>query len=195
MPSGSLASVLAPGHARARLPDLGRLPLAPTSVTGDVEPGLWESGRGPSLVRRAKREYERALADTDPSLQNTLLTVASVANDDDSSKAPFAWTFHVNGLCEIVVRFPHAFPFEAPYYYVKTFGGVQTDIKEFLVFVANQAGGDVKEYVHAIVGTDLNPLAWWNPSKFVVDHVKRLVNDPKLAALLAQASTTYVHRD
>tara|TARA_B100000963_G_C22625471_1_gene672097 strand:- start:12 stop:560 length:549 start_codon:yes stop_codon:yes gene_type:complete len=181
----------------AHLPDLGRLPLAPTGVIGDVEPGIWEFDgvHGPSMVKRMKKEYEFAQADTDPGLQNTLLTIAAVANDDDMNLARFAWTFHVNGLYDIVVRFPHDFPFKAPYYYIKTFGDVRTDLKEFLLFVGNKAGEDAREYVLSIAGTDLVSRDWWNPSKHVVDYVKRIVNDPRLAPLLEQASMTYVHRD
>ena len=178
----------------AHLPDLGRLPLTPTGVVGDIEPGIWEFDHGPTLVKRMKMEYEWAQLDRDPGLQNTLLTIAGVANDDDYSLARIQWTFHINGLYDIVVRFPYNFPFKAPYYYIKTFGDVQTDLKEFLIFAARQAGGEVQEYVNTIDATDLNPTTFWSPAKRVVDHVKRLVNDPLLSPLLEQASMTHVHR-
>jgi hypothetical protein len=180
----------------AHLPNLGRLPLGPTGVVGDIEPGIWEFDYGPALVKRMKKEYEWAQADTDPGLQNTLLTIAHARDPLDPYEwARIAWTFHVNGMYDIVVRLPGDFPFKAPYYFIKTFGDVRTDLKEYLIFAARQAGGEVQEYVSTIDATDLVPHDWWNPSKRIIDHVKRLVNDPRLAPLLEQASMTYVHRD
>lgn len=178
----------------ARLPDLGRLPLQPTGVIGDETTDVdWEYRAN---LTRFKNEYAQALDDPDEALQTTLLTWAHAYNDDDPNLLRFAWTFFVDGgLYEIVVRFPQDYPFSAPYYYIKTFGEVPVGIKEYLHYVARLKGGDTLAYVDSIFATDLNSTHNWTPRTPIIDYVKRIIKDPILAPLLAEASETHVDRD
>ena len=180
----------------ARLPDLGRLPLAPTGVMGDEEPDLsWTKDENKSTMRRLRKEYKDALLDFDNGLQDTLLTVTPYL-DGESDMVPLEWTFYVaNGLYEIVVRFPREYPFHAPYYYVKTFGGVLVELKRYVTFVARKEGGRVQDYVYDIGPTELNYAHNWSPALHAIRYVKRVVNDPLLKPLMEQASETHVDFD
>ena len=178
------------------LPDLGRLPLQPTGVFGDADLDIQQFPQC-GILKRIKKEYDEALADPDPGLQNTLLTWREEdRQNDDSSICPFTWTFYMQaGTYEIYVRFPRKYPFYAPYYYISTLHGVRVDVKEYLYFVAKLHGGRVLDYVQRIFATDLNFHASWGPFKTVLDFIKRLNDDPELAPLLAEASLHHVHRD
>ena len=175
----------------AHLPNLGRLPLQPTGVIGDETPDVdWEERAN---LKRLKYEYAEALDDTDEVLQTTLLTWAHAYNDDDPNLLRFAWTFFVEGgLYEIVVRFPQDYPFHAPYYYIKTFGEVPVSIKEYLHHMARLKGGDTLAYVDSIFATDLDVTHGWTPKTRITDYVKRIIKDPILAPLLAEASMHHV---
>ena len=176
----------------AHLPNLGRLPLQqPTGVFGDETADVdWEERAN---LRRFKYEYAEALDDPDEALQTTLLTWAHAYNDDDPNLLRFAWTFFVEGgLYEILVRFPQDYPFNAPYYYIKTFGEVPVGIKEYLHYVARLRGGDTLAYVDSIFATDLNATHNWTHRAHITDYVKRIIKDPILAPLLAEAATHHV---
>ena len=179
----------------ARLPDLGRLRLAPTGVMGDEEPDLLTRDGDFVRMARLKKEYKDALADKDPDLQDTLLTVTPYL-DGESDMVPLEWTFYVaNGLYEIVVRFPTSYPFQAPYYYVKTFGGVLVEFKRYVTFVSRKEGGRVEDYVYDIAPTELNYAHNWSPALHAIHYVKRYATDPLLKPLLEQASETHVDFD
>ena len=177
----------------AHLPNLGRLPVQPTGVFGDETADVdWEERAN---LRRFKYEYAEALEDPDEALQTTLLTWAVYDNDDDPNLLRFAWTFFVEGgLYELLVRFPQDYPFNAPYYYIKTFGEVPVEIKEYLHYVARLKGGDTLAYVDSIFATDLNATHNWTPRTHITDYVKRIIKDPILAPLLAEAATHHVDR-
>ena len=178
----------------AHLPDLGRLPLRPTGVTGEPKPNIWWEEE-PSIRKRVNMEYSKALKDRDAGLENTVLTWTYVSNADDTSKRSFEWTFYIDKLYEIVVNFPHYYPFDAPHYYIKTFGGVKVDVKEYLDFVARRKDRETQKYVDSIIATDLDARHEWDTSKNAIDYVKRVVNDPLIGPLLREASMTYVSQD
>ena len=174
----------------AHLPNLGRLPLQPTGVIG-VHMYMVLDER--ANLKRFKHEYAEALDDTDGVLRAVGLTWTHAYNDDDPNLLRFAWTFFVeDGLYEIVVRFPQDYPFHAPYYYIKTFEEVPVRINKYLQYVSRLKGGDTLAYVDRISATDLDVTRDWTPRTRITEYVKRIIKDPILAPLLAEASTHHV---
>lgn len=175
----------------AHLPNLGSLCLEPTGVIGhDVVPTddeLLEPN-----INRLKKEYADALEDEDPGLQHTLLAWSQTYTDKDRCMLRSTWTFYVNDLYDIVVRFPRDYPSSAPYYYIKTFGEVQVSIKEYLHVVARREGGEALAYVENIFSNWMNVAAHWHPMTSAIEYVKRIINDPMLARLLESAAEVQV---
>jgi hypothetical protein len=175
----------------AHLPNLGSLCLEPTGVMGHAGPtdaALLEPN-----IRRLQKEYADALKDEDPGLQATRLTWTQTYTDNDRSMLRSTWTFYVDNLYQIVVRFPRDYPFSAPYYYIKTFGEVQVSMKEYLHVAARRQGGETLAYVQNSFSTWLNVAADWHPRTSTIEYVKRIINDPMLARLLVKAPMVQVH--
>mgnify|MGYP005644059091 CR=1 FL=1 len=196
-----------------QLPDLGRLPLHPTGVSGDADLDFGQFPYGGDS--RIRKEYKNALKDPDPGLASTHLTWTH--EDGTNSKFhPFTWTFHMRGgAYKIYVRFPTEYPFKAPHYYISTFHGKRVGVKKYLLWVARRKAqsrgyfelsrpGDTdrldRTYVWAVehmLATDENLRLGgpgereWIPTARAIDFIKGLNSETPLIRLLMEA---HLHR-
>lgn len=186
------------------LPNLSCLSMAGTGANGDADPvGAKELANEPGvLLKRLKQEYNTIVQNHDLLPSNVSLSWTTWENESDTTKMPTEWTFAVEGEFELVVHFPFRYPFEKPYYYVKTSGGTLVEVKQYLTSVTMEQGPDGNrpkpglESEYSYVRQD-DLFEWLSQLKFgppmtVAAYISKLIEDDTLRRLLKMAPATNV---
>ena len=184
------------------LPNLSYMSMADTGASGAANPVAAEDlANDPGvLLKRLKHEYGTIVQNHELVPSNVTLSWTKWDNKSDTTKMPTEWTFVVEGEFELVVHFPYKYPFEKPYYYVKTNGGTLVEVKQYLLLVTMEQGPNGKgpkpglESQYDYVRDD-KMTAWLAQSRFspaltVAKYISELIGNKKLFELLQMAPAT-----
>ena len=183
------------------LPNISYMSMADTGANGDKNPVIVtkDFANNPCTLKRLKYEYSQIVQNHDLLPSNVSLSWKQWDNTSAITKMPMEWTFVVKGELkefELVVHFPCNYPFEKPYYYVKTNSGTR-ELTQYLIHVTmkNEKSLDPNlkseyDYVRTAEMT-----AWLAQSKFrfrttVADYISPLLQDEIMFKLLQMAPDT-----